>query len=352
MPKHVIRLVLLLVVAAIVALGAIKSLTVDSFYRYGHYRGNSVAEIAAEKPNYQGISYCQSCHAERVAQWSQGAHNRPDTGKIVRCETCHGAAADRNAHGVEAQAAGAWRTTPASAAVAEHPKNLKMTVATDTRQLCTLCHEKTAGRPAQQPQIVVADHAGTQQCIVCHNPHSPKLAAAPTAQLGNAEAGKAKSAACTGCHGAEGASAGLPGPSLAGQKATYLIEAFKAYATGARENPLMGPAAQGLSKEDTENLAAYFAGLKCESTLTADRQAASRGREAASQCVACHGASGVSSNPAWPNLVGYSKERLLETLKAYKDGARKNAMMAGIVKTMNDADIDGAAGYYANASCK
>jgi cytochrome c553 len=345
MPKHITRLILLLVVVGVVALGAIKFLTVRSFYQYGHYRGDSVAEIASDKPNFKGVTYCESCHTERVAQWSKGAHNRPDAGKIVRCEVCHGAAASRSAHGVIAEAA---------ATGAEHPKNLKMVVPSDTRQLCTLCHERTAGRPAEQPQIVVADHAGTQQCGVCHNPHSPKIAAAApaAARAGNAEAGKAKAAACAGCHGAEGVSANLPGPSLAGQNQAYFVDAFKAYSSGARSNPMMSGAGQGLTNEDLENLATYYAALKCESTLTADKQAASPGQATASKCVACHGANGVASNRSWPSLVGQSKAHLVETLRAYKSGTRKNAMMAGILKDMTDAETENVAAYYASATCK
>lgn len=335
MPKHIVRLILLLVAAGVVALAGIKFLTVKSFYEYGHYRGDSVAEIAGEKPNYKGVAYCESCHAERVAQWSKGAHNNPDAGKIVRCEVCHGAAADSPRWG-EAAAKG----------TSEHPKDRKMTVPADTRQLCTLCHERTAGRPADQPQIVVADHAGTQQCIVCHNPHSPKIASAAPAPAGNAAAGKDKAAACVGCHGT-----GV-GPNLAGQTSGYFIEAFKAYSDGTRANPMMSGPAQGVSDADVANMAAYFAGLKCESALTADKQAAAPARAAAAKCVACHGADGVSSNPSWPSLLGFSKNQLADAVKAYRSGARKNAMMAGVVKDMSDADIDGVATYYAGAACK
>ncbi len=343
MPRHIARLVILLVIAAVGAVGAIKFLTVPSFFQYGHYRGDSVAEIASDKPNYKGVAYCQSCHAERVAEWSKGVHNRPDAGKIVRCEVCHGAAADQKDR---------WRHVM-SAAAAEHPQNLKMEVPSDSRQLCTLCHEKTAGRPTQQPQIVVADHAGTQQCIVCHNPHSPKLAsAAPPARAGNAEAGRAKAASCAGCHGRDGVSTNLPGPTLAGQHDAYFIEAFKAYGTGTRDNSMMSAVARGMSDEDIGNLASYYAALKCESNLSADKQAAAPGQASAAKCVACHGANGVSNNRAWPSLVGFSKTHLLDALKAYKGGARKNAMMAGIVKDMSEADVDSAASYYAGATCR
>ncbi len=339
MPRHIVRLILLLVAAGVVALLSIRFFTVESFYRYGHYRGDSVAEIAADKPNFKGVAFCQSCHAERVAEWSKGAHNRPEAGKVVTCEGCHGAAASRRPHGVVA----------ASMAGAEHPKDLKMEVPADTRQLCTLCHERTAGRPAEQPQIVVADHAGAQQCSVCHNPHSPKLASAAAAtSAGNAGAGKAKAAACAGCHGAEGIGKDLPGPTLAGQNEAYFIEAMKAYANGARKDAMMSPAARGLSNQDLADLAAYYAAQKCQSSLAGSRQASA----AAAKCVACHGADGVSANRAWPHLVGFSKAHLVDALQAYKSGARKDPMMAGVLKTMSDAEIDGAAAYYAAATCR
>lgn len=345
MPRHIIRLVLLLVVSAAVVYAAKHFLTVDTFYQYGHYRGGSVAEIASDKPKYQGTAYCKSCHAEQFAAWSEGIHNSPDAGKIVKCETCHGPAGGRDDLGMFVHAS----TGPV------HPDNLKLAVPTDTRKLCTLCHEKMAGRPAQQPQIVVAEHAGTQQCAVCHDPHSPLLnlvAAASAAPQGDAAAGEAKAADCIGCHGPGGVSAAPTVPTLAGQKAAYLVEAFNAYETGARDDPMMGAFAKMASDEDAANLAAYYSGSKCESALTADKQAASPGQAAAAQCVACHGADGVSANPAWPNLVGQSKDFVVNALAAYKSGARKNSMMAGIAKSLSDADVDAVAAYYAGAGCK
>ncbi len=345
MPRHIFRLILLLVVFAVVGYAVKEFFTVGSFYEYGHYRGDSVAEIAADKPKYQGTAYCQSCHAEQFAAWSEGVHNSPDAGKIVRCEICHGPAGGRDEPGAFVHAS----TGPV------HPDNLKLAVPTDTTELCTLCHEKMPARPAQQPQIVVSEHAGTQQCAVCHDPHSPLLnlvSTTPMAQAGDAAAGEAKAIDCIGCHGAEGVSADLPGPTLAGQKAAYLVEAFEAYKTGSRDDPMMGAIVEAASDEDVRDLAAYYASLKCESSLDADKQAASPRRAAAAECVACHGADGMSANPAWPNLVGQSKDWLVAALKAYGDGSRKNAVMAGIVNKLSDADVESAADYYAGASCK
>ena len=46
------------------------------------------------------------------------------------------------------------------------------------------------------------------------------------------------------------------------------------------------------------------------------------------------------------------KVYLVNALKAYKGGARKNGMMAGIAKGLSDADIENVAAYYAAATCK
>lgn len=345
MPQHIRRLIILLVAFAAAAYGAKRFFTVDSFYEYGHYRGSSVASIASDKPKYKGTAYCETCHTEQFAQWSKGVHNRPEAGKSVKCEVCHGAGGERDVRGL----------FEASATGADHPNNLKLAVPADSRRLCTLCHEQMTGRPAQQPQIVVADHAGSQQCVTCHNPHSPKLNLTPAvaaAPHGDAVLGKSKAAACAGCHGADGVSVGLPGPSLAGQNAAYLIDAVKAYTDGARDNPMMSAIAQSLGGEDNEHVAAYFAGLPCASSASATKQEAPLNQAGASRCVACHGANGVSSNGAWPNLAGQSKDYLLAALKAYKDGTRKNAMMAGIAASLSEAEAEGLATHYASLSCQ
>ena len=345
MPRHISRLILVILTCVVVGYGAKRFFTVNSFYEYGHYRGASVAEIASDKPKFKGVGYCASCHAKQIAEWSNGVHNSSDIGKIVRCEVCHGAGGERDVIG----------PFKASATGADHPKNLKLVVPADTRKLCTLCHERLTGRPLQQRQIVVADHAGTQQCIVCHNPHSPKLnltAVVAPAQAGDPVVGKAKAAACVACHGSEGVSRNLPGPSLAGQNAAYFVEALKAYGTGGRNNAVMGPAAQAMNAKDAENLAAYFSGLKCDAAPAPDAQAVSAGQAIASKCTACHGADGHTSNEAWPNLAGQSKDYLVNAIKAYKDGARSNGMMAGIVKDLSDLDAENVASYYASATCK
>lgn len=78
---------------------------------------------------------------------------------------------------------------------------------------------------------------------------------------GDAAKGKAKSTTCTACHGANGISMIPMYPNLAGQKEQYLVLQMKAFRDGERKNMVMAPMAAGLSDEDINNLAAYYAGL-------------------------------------------------------------------------------------------
>ena len=77
------------------------------------------------------------------------------------------------------------------------------------------------------------------------------------------EAGKAKvTEVCSACHGMDGNSPSHDFPRLAGQNADYIRNALRAYQTGARKNPIMASMAEPLSKQDIENVAAYFSGQK------------------------------------------------------------------------------------------
>ena len=321
MPKHIFRLILIIAGALLVAAIAKPMLTVDSFYRYGHYRANSVPEIAAQEPVYQTPRYCYGCHTERRAQWSAGSH------KTVTCEVCHG---------------------PAQG----HPQDAKMSIPVDAVRLCTQCHEAMPGRPKTQPQIQVAAHSGGQQCTVCHNPHSPKISAAAKFS-GNAAAGKQRAAACASCHGAAGISPNDTWPSLAGQSAAYLVRILSAYQSGDQTDPIMTPLARNLSAANIQDLAAYFAGLSCKSAAggkTAGDAAA--GKALAKNCAGCHGETGNGGNPAWPKLAAQKPGYLTNVLKAFRAGLRKDPMMASVSRGLSDSDIADLAAYYAAQSCQ
>ena len=88
------------------------------------------------------------------------------------------------------------------------------------------------------------------------------MSGANVAVAGDAAAGKAKSATCAGCHGANGISPTPMYPNLAGQKAAYIVKQLKAFKDGSRAEPTMKAMTAALSDADMANLAAYYEGLK------------------------------------------------------------------------------------------
>jgi len=70
------------------------------------------------------------------------------------------------------------------------------------------------------------------------------------------------------------------------------------------------------------------------------------GKAKAASCAGCHGATGVSANPMWPNLAGQKEAYLVKQLKAFKDGSRKDPMMSPMAKPLSDKDIANIAAYY------
>ncbi len=76
---------------------------------------------------------------------------------------------------------------------------------------------------------------------------------------GNAAAGQKKAASCVACHGEDGKGVSPEFPILAGQYASYLEQALSQYKSGKRKNAIMAGFAAGLSEEDIQDLAAFYA---------------------------------------------------------------------------------------------
>jgi cytochrome c553 len=81
-------------------------------------------------------------------------------------------------------------------------------------------------------------------------------------QAGDAAKGQKKAAeVCAACHGADGTKPSAPDqPVLAGQYYDYLVQALTDYKIGRRTNPIMKGFAAQLSKQDIEDVAAWFSG--------------------------------------------------------------------------------------------
>jgi cytochrome c553 len=374
MPKHIVRLLILISVVVTIVFSAKYYLRAQSFYQYGHYRGNAVAEIASKVPKLQGSASCEHCHQKQYDEWTAGIHRRATRNNTVQgvvykfgpgCEVCHTGPAGNHPSKEPMPLSVEDRVTTITHEHITHPADIPgrklLFSPQEMRSLCLNCHEKLEARPKEQKQIEVAKHSGEELCIKCHNPHSPRIiyASLPQGMRGDAAAGKVLAATCASCHGAAGMSAMPTIPNLAGQHADFIVDALKAFKQGTRKSDMMSPMAAGLNEEDIRNVAAYFSKFPCKSA-GGDRAKALLGKDKAANCAACHsvgglygnGAPGVSGMPSWPNLAGQNADYLGGALKAFQDGSRAHPVMTSIAKTLSGDDIDHIAAYYASQQCK
>ncbi len=187
------------------------------------------------------------------------------------------------------------------------------------------------------------------------------VAASGTAMAaGDAAAGKARAAACAGCHGPDGNSAAPNFPKLAGQHANYIVKQLKDFKQGkTRKDPVMQGQAAGLSEQDMANIAAFYAGQKTAPGAAAEDKVALgekiyRGGNKTSgvpACSACHGPSGAGNPLAnFPRLAGQHAQYVAKALRDFKSGARSNdagRMMRDVAAKMTDTEIDAVASYIA-----
>ena len=91
-------------------------------------------------------------------------------------------------------------------------------------------------------------------------------------------------------------------------------------------------------------------GLTALSTFSTTLLAAdiAAGKSKAAVCAACHGSNGISQIPMYPNLAGQKEQYLVLQIKAFRDGERKNMLMAPMVAGLSDADITNLSAYYAS----
>ena len=160
---------------------------------------------------------------------------------------------------------------------------------------------------------------------------------------------------CFACHGPHGKSRNAEYPALAGQPAAYLELQLRAFASGQRDNPTMGPLARNLTDEQIRSLAAYYAGQAPAGNPDVVAGAALEGRGKAMvqarSCQACHGEALTGKDLA-PRLAGQGEHYLAHQLAAFKSGKRHDATgaMDSIAATLSNEDIPAVARYLARMS--
>ncbi len=175
---------------------------------------------------------------------------------------------------------------------------------------------------------------------------------------GDAEAGKAASAVCAGCHGADGVAAIKSYPNLAGQGAAYLVKQLMEFKSGARENAIMAGMVAALDQTAMENLAAYYAGLPTAEGISASTEDLALGRDifrggigaiGVPACMSCHAPDGAGNDAAkFPALGGQNAEYLALALQNFRSGARANdpnKMMRLVAERLSDKEITALANF-------
>ena len=179
------------------------------------------------------------------------------------------------------------------------------------------------------------------------------------ANAADIEAGKAKSAVCAACHGADGNSSNAAWPSLAGQHASYTYKQLKDFKAGRRNNASMTGMVALLNDDDMKNLAAFYESQQPKA-VAFDGEMIEKGESIyrggitethVAACMGCHAPSGTGNGPAgWPSLKGQHPEYVVTQLQTFKQGLRANdtgKMMRNIVVRMSDSEMQAVAAYIA-----
>src|SRR5687768_2577452 len=75
---------------------------------------------------------------------------------------------------------------------------------------------------------------------------------------------------------------------------------------------------------------------------------AAAGQGKAAMCFACHGASGVSTLPNYPNLAGQKEQYLIKQLTDFKAGKRTDPSMSSMVSALPEGDVPDIAAYFSS----
>lgn len=75
---------------------------------------------------------------------------------------------------------------------------------------------------------------------------------------------------------------------------------------------------------------------------------AAAGAQKAAVCGACHGMTGASINPEWPNLAGQHEGYIADQLELFKLNKRDNVLMAPNAAALSDQDMQDLGAHFAS----
>ncbi|MGO9512991.1 MAG: c-type cytochrome [Steroidobacteraceae bacterium] len=162
---------------------------------------------------------------------------------------------------------------------------------------------------------------------------------------------------CAFCHGPQGHSNSPIYPSLAGQKAWYILEQLQAFKAQTRGDPYARGFMWGMSSQLTDTQMAALAAYFSKQTPFAGPQAPFSGSRTAAYvakgksvyndgvpadgvapCSACHQADAGGSDQ-FPRLAGQHASYLWKQLRAFHYASREQVVMNGIAAPLKDPDM-------------
>jgi cytochrome c553 len=219
---------------------------------------------------------------------------------------------------------------------------------------------RTCIRYALAPIATVAIAVASSSALAQTAGAAPTMAEAGPRLV--AEGNASGAVACARCHGFDGASDGSGAfPILARQSATYLNKQLHDYASGIRDNAVMGNIAKRLTTQEMYEVSEYYQSRRPDLPLKSvhDEATLARGEDLAYRgqlnprvqaCVSCHGPEGKGEPPTVPYLSGQYQSYLRGQLEAYRRGYRVNPQMSVIGHNLSQQDAAAVAAYFSQLS--
>jgi len=149
----------------------------------------------------------------------------------------------------------------------------------------------------------------------------------------------AKLSVCNECHGVNGRRKHATIPVISGQPENYLLKQLREFESGARNDEVMVWAAKTVTQEELRVAATYFA-KQTWPTRAAGAASSPTPPPGIAVCQGCH------DTAAAPRLAGQSYEYLVEAMRRFAEGERKNnAIMMKMMPSIPPAEREAMARY-------
>ncbi len=153
----------------------------------------------------------------------------------------------------------------------------------------------------------------------------------------------AKLLVCNTCHGADGVPRSASVPVIWGQQEAFLLKQMHDFQSGARDSEVMSWMSTALTPSELAAAATFLAKKSWPAARSSTASATPPAGVAV--CVICHQQNFVGGLPG-PRLAGQSYEYLVEAMRRFADGERKNnADMMNIMKAISPAEREAIARY-------